>query len=273
MNSYRIASWPALCSLVVGVIWLLSGNEAFAQCYRCRPRPSSGVVTVAVIGDDRGTLSWTGSDSRCSCGYHRGGSRIDAREGERYRLRLTNESEFEVGLVVAVDGRNVVTGDPSYGRAREGMYVLPPYRSIDIAGWRSGLDQVQRFYFTRARDSYAGRMGDSSQLGVIKVHVFRSRTRVMVPPIRYSHRDEYQKAAPSAAGSARESLLPQREKAGTGYGEGSYDPVRETDFDPESFASQIVTITYDWPTFYERPYPRPYSYPYERRDRFAPPPP
>ena len=70
--------------------------------------------------------------------------------------------------------------------------------------------------------------------------------------------------------SEAESKRMAESAPGTGYGESSWSPVSETDFDPESYPGQTVEIKYEWSTpryyDYDRDYDRP------RRD-FAEPPP
>jgi hypothetical protein len=115
----RLLLWVGMilvCSVPVAAQWS-------RECCPPEPYPPGGWVNVAVIGDERGTLAWSGGD-RYGCRAPSPMLRVSARQGERYRLRIENDSGYEVGLVVSVDGRNVVTGDRSYGHAREGMYVL-----------------------------------------------------------------------------------------------------------------------------------------------------
>ena len=52
------------------------------------------------------------------------------------------------------------------------MYVLSPWSSAEIAGWRKNLNEVAAFYFTNLSDSYAGRTGRPLNVGVIGVAVY-----------------------------------------------------------------------------------------------------
>jgi hypothetical protein len=40
--------------------------------------------------------------------------------------------------VISVDGRNIVSGQQSWLKNSERMYILEPYASYEYAGWRSG---------------------------------------------------------------------------------------------------------------------------------------
>ncbi len=213
------------------------------------------IIDVDIIGDERGSLTFSG---------HRGGSElyVEARRGERYTIRVRNNWHGRIALSISVDGRNIISGDRSYNRSNESMYVLNPGQTGSFDGWRSSYSKVQRFYFTSDDDSYAGRMGDYSQMGWIKIAAFRER--YYEPPIDYLKEDRM-RASPS--------VRKMNEQAGTGYGEGSYSPVRSTSFEPENFAAQFVNIRYEWPDMPIR-YRRDYHYVPDSNDgSFAPPPP
>ncbi|HAE37593.1 MAG TPA: hypothetical protein DCG57_03005 [Candidatus Riflebacteria bacterium] len=215
-------------------------------------RPSGNLVDVDIIGDNRGQIPVLGG--RRSSDFY-----VEARQGERYTIRVRNNWHGRIALAISVDGRNIISGNRSYNRSSESMYVLNPSQIGNFDGWRSSHSQVQRFYFTSDDDSYAGRLGDYSQIGWIKVAVFRER--YYEPPIDYLKAD---KVSPSASRMS--------EQAGTGYGEGRYSPVRTTSFDTENFAAQLVSIKYEWPDTPIK-YRRDYYYQYDEDDNgFARPP-
>ena len=107
---------------------------------------------------------------------------LEAVRGSNYSIRIRNRSDQRIGVVIAVDGRNVISGDRSNLRPDERMYVLEPGQRETYEGWRTGRNRVNRFYFTDAGDSYAGAWGDSSAMGVIAVAAFREA--VSYPPPR-----------------------------------------------------------------------------------------
>ena len=80
----------------------------------------------------------------------------EAVKGDEYKIVIRNLLPRRVGLVVAVDGRNIISGQKSWLRNNERMYILGPYESGEYRGWRTGSDRVNRFYFTEAADSYTG---------------------------------------------------------------------------------------------------------------------
>lgn len=106
---------------------------------------------------------------------------LRAERGAPYRIRVSNESGERVGLVIAVDGRNIISGAKSELRRREPMYVLGPWQSEELSGWRTSLANVHEFYFTEWEDSYAEAFGDRSAKGVIAVAVYREKAARYAP--------------------------------------------------------------------------------------------
>ena len=133
--------------------------------------------------------------------HARGQDWIPGDPGHRYSVRLTNTSGERVLVVLSVDGVNAVTGETA-SPAQAG-YVLAPWQSAEIAGWRKSLGEIARFYFTDLPDSYAARSGRPDNVGVIGIAVFRERARPIAyplpaPPLANPERAMDQ-AAPSAA--------------------------------------------------------------------------
>ncbi|MDD1617872.1 MAG: hypothetical protein CG439_2936 [Methylococcaceae bacterium NSP1-2] len=115
-------------------------------------------VTLSVQSDNQGKLPEfpLNTDSSHYRAY------LQATQNDRYRLRVVNNSNQRVGLVIAVDGRNIVSGQQSWLANNERMYILNPHDSADYEGWRTGTNQTNRFYFTAAQNSYAAAWGDNS---------------------------------------------------------------------------------------------------------------
>jgi hypothetical protein len=145
--------------------------------------------------------------------------------------------------VIAVDGRNIISGKKSYLRNNEKMYILNPHDSADYEGWRSGQNQTNRFYFTNAADSYAAAWGDTSAMGVIAMAVYPERYR---PPIYKDEKvisgktsSESRPAAPSPSATADSA-------PGTGYGETTYSPAVTVEFEPSPEPMERVFFKYEW---------------------------
>lgn len=101
-------------------------------------------------------------------------------EGQRYRLRITNSSPRRIEAVVSVDGRDALDGKPS--RFEKSGYVIGPYGSVVVDGFRLSLRDVATFRFSSVGRSYAAQMGDARAVGVIGVAIF---SELRPPPPRY----------------------------------------------------------------------------------------
>jgi hypothetical protein len=166
---------------------------------------------------------------------------LEAERGDNYSIVVRNRLPERVGVVIAVDGRNIISGGMSFLGSNERMYILEPYGSATLEGWRTDLQSVNRFYFTDVPDSYAVRtFGDTSAMGLISVAVFREKTRQV---FRYGREMKKEREPAPARGSAQGSL---NEAAGTGFGDKRYSPVAEVVFEPESVPLEKVLIKYEW---------------------------
>jgi len=96
----------------------------------------------------------------------------EAKKGDLYRIEVKNRLNRRIGLVIAVDGRNIISGGKSALQSHERMYILEPHGFGAFSGWRTAQDRVNRFYFTDAPESYAAAFGDESAMGVIAVAVY-----------------------------------------------------------------------------------------------------
>lgn len=230
---------------------------AIATSAACAPISARPLVDIDVV--DRDTGEWLPEYRQ------RGQTWIPGTPGHRYNLRLTNNTGERVLVVVSVDGVNVVSGQTA--GAQQTGYVLGPWQSTEIAGWRKSLREVAQFYFTDLPDSYAARTGRPDNVGVIGAAVFRERQRY-VPyeapaPIargdRYGGREESErrersadKAAPApqasrsaSAESAYESDA-RGQSIGTGHGEREWSPVGRTHFERASrHPAEVVQLRYD----------------------------
>jgi len=109
---------------------------------------------------------------------HRGTTWVAGRPGDRYAVRLANRSNARVLVVLSVDGVNAVSGQTA--ATGQTGYVLAPWQTADITGWRKTDAEAAAFYFTALPDSYAARTDRPQNVGVIGVAVFRER----LPPPR-----------------------------------------------------------------------------------------
>src|SRR5690606_24474761 len=135
---------------------------------------------------------------------HRGESWIEGVPGHRYTVRLTNTSNQRVLAVLSVDGINAVSGETA--ATNQAGYVLGPYQSTEVNGWRKSLAEVAAFQFASFAQSYAVRTGRPDNVGVIGVAVFTEKLSPPPPAIAEPRREMAQKQAPQTAGRAAEAL-------------------------------------------------------------------
>ena len=209
----------------------------------CSPLSARPLVDVSVV--DRDTGQWLPET------HARGQDWIPGDPGHRYSVRLTNTSGERVLVVLSVDGVNAVSGETA--SPSQAGYVLAPWQSTEIAGWRKSLDDVAQFYFTDLPDSYAARTGRPDNVGVIGIAVFRERARPIVypmpaPPVANAERAKA--TAPSAAREASAAAdsygAAQPQRIGTGHGAREWSPVGQTTFArASSRPSQLTQLRYD----------------------------
>ncbi len=201
---------------------------------------------------------------------YRGRTFVLGAPGQRYLLRIRNESGRRVEVVASVDGRDVVDGRTAAWEKRG--YLVAPFGETLIDGYRLSGDAVAAFRFGSVRDSYAARMGDARDVGVIGVAVFPERAPAWRrPPYPYrtypSEREEgadrgeprseaapppsaqgsaSAEAAPGQAPEARRSLDRNRPGLGTEFAERHDSRVDEVPFErAASHPAAVLTLRYD----------------------------
>lgn len=204
---------------------------------------AGALVDLAVVNRATG--------ERISVYSHRGRLYVAGAPGAKYSLLLNNKTGERVLTVVSVDGVNVITGD-SAAPAQSG-YVLDPWGSVDISGWRKSMSEIAAFVFTALPESYAARTGRPGNVGVIGVAVFREyqppRPPAAAPFSGLERRESEARSSAPATQSADvlSQMAPRREeKLGTGHGEREASEMRWTDFRRASEnPSELVSIYYD----------------------------
>jgi hypothetical protein len=208
------------------------------------------VVDVRILSDSGGEFpkyrTYTRSNQEGKFFY------VEAVKGQRYSIQVTNRSDKRIGVVIAVDGRNIIDGKKSYLKENDRMYVIGPYEANTFEGWRTGMDRTNRFYFTEQSDSYAEKVfADASATGTIALSVYREK----LPEITsYSGKSPWMKEAPAGGApcapiegrSAERSDLKKKEQAGTGFGETTYSPAYRVQFGPEHSMAEKIVLKYEW---------------------------
>ncbi|MDA8423505.1 MAG: hypothetical protein M0Z89_09255 [Nitrospiraceae bacterium] len=229
-------------AILAVIIAALGGTPAYSYHRPILP----GEVGIEVVSD-RGTVFqaipykdfWT-DGTRVSKKY------LEARKGENYGIDITNRTPERVGVVIAVDGRNIISGKRSDLKNTENMYIVNAYETARYDGWRTSNDQVHRFYFTDEADSYSVKtFGDQSARGVIAMAVFREKEQPR-PLLEEKREGRAAPAAPSAARSLNADQAAAEKSAGTGFGDARYSPVITVQFEPERSPVQKTLVKYEW---------------------------
>ena len=120
-----------------------------------------GALTVAIVDDDGDPLP----------AIQTGGRRyVLGDEGDRYQIRVQNHTPGRFEIVASVDGLDVIDGqDGTYGKRG---YVVSPWSTLTIEGFRDSYDSVRAFRFGSVEESYAARRGKGQNIGVIGVALF-----------------------------------------------------------------------------------------------------
>ena len=188
--------------------------------------------------------------------WHEGRRYVVGRPGNEYTIRVRNNGSGRILAVMSVDGVNVISGDTA--APQQSGYVLAPYASADIGGWRKSMSRTAAFYFTALSDSYAARTGRPDNVGVIGVAVYRERAVPIAreadrhsdvaraesapaqPPVRAA-------GAPVGANAAADAMAQAAgERLGTGHGRAESSYASYTQFERASDApAETIAIYYD----------------------------
>ena len=197
---------------------------------------------------------------------HRGEAWVAGWPGDRYAVRLSNRSGARLLVVLSIDGVNAVSGETA--ATGQTGYVLGPWQTTEITGWRKSLTEAAAFYFTALPDSYAARTDRPDNVGVIGAAVFREREREFVRPYsapapvlrgdadqasmagRLRESESSMRAAPPAAAApapeSKAAGVVRDERLGTGHGEREYAPTTQTMFDRAGERpNELVRVRYD----------------------------
>jgi hypothetical protein len=252
---------PFLLALLLVVLLVLAPLPSLAAGLLRQPAP---LVELQVVDRDSGAV--------LPQYRHRGQAWLPGEPGRHYAVRLRNLGPERVLVVLSVDGVNAVSGQTA--DPRQAGYVLGPWQSLDVDGWRKSLGTVARFVFVDPAASYAARTGRPDNIGVIGVAVFReTRAAPAIGIAGDTHqagelrRGDAMESVPRAAGAA--DAVAQESAAapslGTGHGGIEWSPAYATSFERQAYPAQLSQLRYDtWYGLQARGIsvaPAPYPYP------------
>jgi hypothetical protein len=190
-------------------------------------------------------------DGRVLPEYHAFGTRyVEASRGREYAIRLYNPFDVRVAVALSVDGLNTIDARHTTAAASR-KWVIGPHETITIAGWQTSMAQARRFFFTTEDRSYAQRLGQPDNQGVITAVFFREREPVRVVPLTGDNTADgtpRQRPAPAGAAAKAESLAGRaaEEYAATGIGERADHPVEIVHLDLEASPTATIDIRYEY---------------------------
>jgi hypothetical protein len=234
-------SWvPVALLAVAGVLAAAVALADAPRRWRPPPRPSVA-LSVTLEGVDGAPLRTF---------QRHGQSFVLGVEGRRYNVRVVNHSGRRLEAVIAVDGRDAVSGQRVNAVQQRG-YIVPAFGSLVVEGFRTSLSEVAAFRFSSPQISFAGRLGAAESVGLIRVAAFVERRQDAIARAPASARPAPKRKAAQAGADAAESRTgARRDEAGnlgTKFGERHSSRVVEVPFERQNPGQpdRIVTIAYD----------------------------
>jgi len=137
-----------------------------------------GAVTIAIRDSNGDALEAVRAGERTF---------VIGQAGQRYSIVLTNHTSHRFEAVGTVDGLDVINGKP--GTFDNRGYVLLPFATLEIEGFRTSTAQVAAFRFAAVADSYAAQTGSARNVGVIGMAFFSERGDTFIPASETRLRD------------------------------------------------------------------------------------
>ncbi len=139
-------------------------GNAYASFDRAGVDAAQGAVSVRLL-DENGvplpSANFGGQDY------------VAGADGQRYVIQIENHTSQRFEAVATVDGLDVVDGKG--GSIAKRGYLIDPWATLQIDGFRRSQSAVAAFRFGAVKDSYAARKGNDRNVGVIGVAFFHER--------------------------------------------------------------------------------------------------
>ncbi len=173
--------------------------------------------------------------------YHQRNTFVVGEQGE-YSLWVCNNSDRKALVVISVDGLSIMTGKTA--SVRDSGYVIQPYDSMPIPGWRLDNNNVASFEFGSLPESYAAQMGKPDNIGVIGVAFFHEKPPVMDDYLNFG--GGMAKGCGPTRGTPRGGTLGGAPKGvGTAFGRQQGHRVTTVPFDRDDHSCGQIMLRYD----------------------------
>jgi hypothetical protein len=147
----------------------MAAREARRESFRTI-ESGGGAVSVSIRDDGGNPLEATRVGDKTF---------VIGQAGQRYAIVLQNRTSHRFEAVATVDGLDVINGRD--GSLDNRGYVLLPFATLEIEGFRQSSAAVASFRFASVADSYAAQVGKARNVGVIGIAFFAERGDAFVP--------------------------------------------------------------------------------------------
>lgn len=104
---------------------------------------------------------------------------VAAQKGQTYEVKVKNLTAGRLMAVLSIDGVDCLSGKES--DEKSSGYIISPYDSLRIKGFRTSNEEVSLFEFSSKSESYALKSEDGAQstanCGVIAVHLYEEKKK------------------------------------------------------------------------------------------------
>ncbi len=139
-------------------------GNSYASFDRSGVDAAQGAVSVRLLDENGAPLPSTNFSGR---------DYVAGSDGQRYVIQIENHTGNRFEAVATVDGLDVVDGKD--GSLSKRGYLIDPWATLQIDGFRRSQSAVAAFRFGAVKDSYAARKGNDRNVGVIGVAFFHER--------------------------------------------------------------------------------------------------
>jgi hypothetical protein len=139
-------------------------GNSYASFDRSGVDAAQGAVSVRLMDENGAPLPTANFGGR---------DYVAGSDGQRYVIQIENHTGNRFEAVATVDGLDVVDGKD--GALSKRGYLIDPWATLQIDGFRRSQSAVAAFRFGAVKDSYAARKGNDRNVGVIGVAFFHER--------------------------------------------------------------------------------------------------
>ncbi|HYQ45194.1 MAG TPA: hypothetical protein VER11_24575 [Polyangiaceae bacterium] len=143
-------------------------GNSYASFDRSGVEAAQGAVSVRLLDESGAPLP---------SAYFAGQDYVAGADGQRYVIQIENHTGNRFEAVATVDGLDVIDGKD--GNISKRGYLIDPWGTLQIDGFRRSQSAVAAFRFGAVKDSYAARKGNDRNVGVIGVAFFHERGSVL----------------------------------------------------------------------------------------------